>query len=90
MATTMVLSTYSSVRTARILHNNITKSHFNRKPTQYFEYYVATITPSQTSSQQLIIQYYLPTQREKYFYETTAIFHDQNYHYNNDYQTQWF
>ncbi len=84
MATTMVLPTLSSIHTQRILHHNPTKPVLHRKTTKYFEYYIPTITLSETSIQQLISQYYLLKRREKYFYETTGILHDDSY------ETQWF
>jgi hypothetical protein len=90
MATTMVLPTRSNLRTQQILQNNITKSNLNRKTVQLFENYVPTITPTQISVQRLATQYYLPTRREKHFYETTGIFYDHNYYYDDDYESQWF
>jgi len=46
MVTTMVLPTHATIRTQQVLSNNITKQNLKRKPVQYFEYYVPTITPS--------------------------------------------
>jgi hypothetical protein len=84
MATTIVLPIRLSVHTQRILHNNPTKPVLHRKTTRYFEYYIPTVTLNETSIQHLISQYYLLKQREKHFYETTGILHDDSY------QTQWF
>ncbi len=90
MATTVVLPTGTAIHTQRVSHNNVTKPHRHRKPTQYLEYYVPTIASTKTSRQRLTTQYYIPTRRGNHYYETTGIFYDPKYYYNAENTTQWF
>jgi hypothetical protein len=91
MATATVFPT---LRTSRMLQNNMTKSRLNRQPTEYIEYYDPYIVHNQTSHR-LTSKYYLSTRRVNHVYQTTAIFSDHGYYYNPyyydvvDYESEW-